>query len=79
MEINNAIRLRINNLIIENNINSNQLALRAGISRSTLRRFLNKEYSSITISTLTLLCQAFNITLRDFFDCKLFDEVEVLD
>lgn len=79
MYLSEAIRKRIENLIKENKTNGNNLALNSGIDRSTINRFLRKQNKSIKIETITLICQSLNITLKDFFDDKLFDDVEVND
>ena len=79
MELNEAIRLRIIELIKQNKTNGNALALKCGISRSSINRFLNKKHKSIKIETITLIAQAFNITLQDFFNSSLFYDVEVID
>lgn len=79
MYLSEAIRKRIENLIKENKTNGNNLALNSGIDRSTINRFLRKQNKSIKIETITLICQSLNITLKDFFDDRLFDDVEVND
>mgnify|MGYP001853306007 FL=1 len=79
MYLSEAIRKRIENLIKENKTNGNNLALNSGIDRSTINRFLRKQNKSIKIETITLICQALNISLKDFFDDKMFDDVEVND
>ena len=79
MDLSKAMRLRIKNLMDINKINGNKLALSAGIDRSTVNRFLRGENNSIKIETITLICQSFDITLKDFFDDKLFNDVEVND
>lgn len=79
MDLSKAMRLRIKNLMTENKVNGNKLALSSGIDRSTINRFLRGQNKSIKIETITLICQALNISLKDFFDDKLFDDVEVND
>lgn len=79
MYLSDAIRKRLEFLIKLHSTNGNNLALSCGIDRSTINRFLRKENKSIKIETLTLICQAFNMSLRDFFDDKIFDDVEVDD
>ncbi len=79
MYLSEAIRKRIENLVKENKTNGNNLALSSGIDRSTINRFLRKKNKSIKIETITLICQSLNMTLKDFFDDKLFDDVEVND
>ena len=79
MYLSEAMRIRIRKLIQDNNTNGNQLALSSGINRSNINRFLRGDNKSITIESITLICQALNITLKDFFDDKVFKDVEVND
>lgn len=79
MYLSDAMRLRIEKLIKENNLNGNKLALNSGINRSNINRFLRGKNKSITLESVTLICQSLNISLKDFFDDKLFDDVEVND
>ena len=79
MDLSKAMRLRIKNLMTENKVNGNKLALSSGIDRDTINRFLRGQNKSIKIETITLICEALNISLKDFFDDKVFDDVEVND
>ena len=79
MYLSDAMRVRIKKLIEKNNINGNKLALNSGINRSNINRFLRGQNKSITIESITLICQALNITLTDFFDDKVFENVDVND
>lgn len=79
MYLSDAMRIRIENLIEENKTNANKLALDSGINRSNINRFLRKQNKSITIESIALICQALDITLKDFFDDKVFENVDVSD
>ena len=79
MYLSDAMRVRIKKLIEKNNSNGNKLALNSGINRSNINRFLRGQNKSITIESITLICQALNITLKDFFDDKVFENVDVND
>lgn len=79
MYLSDAMRVRIKKLIEKNNINGNKLALNSGINRSNINRFLRGQNKSITIESITLICQALNITLKDFFDDRVFENVDVDD
>lgn len=79
MDLSKAMRLRIKNLITENKVNGNKLALSSGIDCATINRFLRGPNKSIKTETITLIYQALNISLKVFFDDKLFDDVEVTD
>lgn len=77
MYLSKAIRLRIENLIASYNTNGNKLALSAGIDRSSVNRFLRGTNKTIKVETITLICQSFNISLKDFFDDELFNDVDI--
>lgn len=79
MYLSEAIRIRLKKLINENNTNGNKLALSSGINRSNINRFLRKQNKSIKIESITLICQSLNISLKDFFDDEIFEDVEVND
>ncbi len=79
MDLSKAMRIRIKNLMDDNKVNGNKLALSSGINRSTVNRFLKGKNKSITIESITLICQSQNISLKEFFDDKVFDDVEVND
>lgn len=79
MYLSNALRTRIEKIMIDNKTNGNKLSLTSGLDRSTISKFLKGKNKSITIETITLICQASNISLKDFFDDKIFDDVEVND
>ena len=76
MQLSDAIRKRIFNLMKKNNIKSiNALTNLAGIS-NTLHDFMNGEIELIKIDTLLHICEAFNIELYEFFFDSLFKDVK---
>ncbi len=70
-----AIRQRIINLAIENDVSLHQLSLDAGIPYSTLSSFLNGKSEDPKISTILHICEGLDISLKDFFDNELFLDV----
>ncbi len=79
MDLSKAMRLRIKKLMDDNKFNGNKLALSSGIDRATINRFLRGQNKSIKIEIITLICQSLDISLKDFFDDKVFNDVEVKD
>ena len=79
MELSNAIRMRINNLIRDNNLSVSKLSTLAGISRSTLSKFLSGQRKYIRIDIIEYICEALNIKLVDFFNDELFNDINVQD
>ncbi len=79
MDLSEAIRIRINNLMKDNNLNVSKLSTLAGISRSTLSKFLSRKRKYIRIDIIEYICEAFNIKLTDFFNDELFNNINIQD
>lgn len=71
-----AIRKRIINLAEERNITINKVSTLSGLPHTTLLSFMNEETHDPRISTLLHICEAFDISLSEFFKDKLFNEVK---
>ena len=76
MQLSTAIRKRINNLLKENNMNIWKLYKATGVPASTLSYFMNGKRELINLKTLLHICEGFNITLKEFFDDEIFNDVE---
>ena len=76
MNTKNAVANRIIELCNQKNIAINALANMAGISPSTLYSVLNEKSQNPGIVTLKKLCDGLEISLREFFDADIFDDIE---
>ena len=74
MRLNEAVSLRIQELLQERNMTQYQLYLKSGISKSTIGNVVNCSYDSVKLRILHEMCQGFGIDLPDFFRSPLFDE-----
>lgn len=75
-----AIRIRLKNLIREHNTNYNDLSIKSGLPRSTIKTFFYyKNARSVTVYTLSMLCGGLGITLTDFFNDDIFKFVDDLE
>lgn len=74
-----AVRIRITNLIEERNINVSKLSTMAGISRSTLSKFLAGKRKIIRLDMIEYICEGLNMKLKDFFNDAIFDNIEMED
>ena len=79
MNLSEAIRIRIKDLIKERKITVSKLSTLAGISRSTLSKFLNGNRKLIRLDIIEFICEGLNIKLKDFFDDEIFDDIEVIE
>lgn len=76
MTLTDAVRQRIKNLLKQNNMNIWKLYKLTGVSASTLTYFINQKRGLITMKTLLHICEGFGISLKEFFDDPLFENVE---
>ena len=71
-----AVANRIIQLCNERNFAINALANISGISPSTLYSVLNEKSQNPGIVTIKKLCDGLEISLREFFDADIFDDIE---
>ncbi len=76
MQIKDATVLRFKNLCIQNNIKYNELATRSGVTPSTVYSMLNENRKDLSIITIKKLCDGLNISMKDFFDDNIFNELD---
>ena len=76
MQLSDAIRKRIRELMKENNIKSiNAVSNLAGIS-NTLNDFMLGKIELLKLDTLLHICEAFHLELYQFFQNPLFNDVQ---
>ena len=73
MNAQKAVAQRISQLCDERNIAVNSLAIRANVSPSTIYSIPNNKSNNPGTESLSKLCDGLGITLREFFDCDLFE------
>ena len=76
MTIGEAVRQRILELCDENNITINKLSTMSGLTQSTLNNIVSGRNNSATISTIKKICDGLDISILNFFESNLFDELE---
>ena len=76
MELSEAIVLRIKQLLKEKNMKTYDLSIKSGVPRSTISLFLSRETKTIRLENLLYICEGFDMELKDFFDDKVFKNVE---
>lgn len=76
MNAKKAVSKRITALCRKHNIAVNALANQAGIPPSTIYSMLNEKSQNPGVVSLQKICDGLDITLRDFFDDDIFDNIE---
>lgn len=76
MQLCDAIEKRIEGLLTKNNITLYSLALKSGLSCSTISSIRHGRSKHPKLSTILHICEGFNMELKDFFDDELFKDVQ---
>ena len=79
MIISEAIKLRIEELLEQNNISAYKLSYRSGISASIISDCMRGKVKEPTISSIIHICEGLDMQLKDFFDSPLFLDVEAFE
>ncbi len=76
MTISEAVIKRLYELCNERQITINKLSTISGITQSTVSDIVNGVTSSARMDTVKKLCDGLDISVRQFFDSPLFDDLE---
>ena len=76
MRTKEAIANRILQLCNDRGIAINELANLSGVSPSTVYSILNTKSQNPGAVTIKKLCDGLEISLREFFDSPIFDDIE---
>ena len=76
MNTKEAVAERIIQICKERNMAINALANISGVSPSTIYSMLNAKSMNPGVVSIKKICDGLGITVRQFFDCDLFDETE---
>ena len=76
MNTKEAVAKRIIQLCDERNIATNALANISGVSPSTVYSMLNEKSQNPGVVSIKKLCDGLDITLREYFDSPIFDDIE---
>ena len=71
-----AVAQRIIDLCAERNIAVNALANISGVAPSTIYSMLNTKSQNPGAVSIKKICDGLEISVREFFDCPLFDDTE---
>lgn len=76
MLIKDAITLRFKNICTEKNIKYNELAVRSGVTPSTVYSMMDDRRRDLSVITLKKLCDGLDMTITEFFDDDIFRNLE---
>ena len=76
MNTKEAVAKRIVELCGERKIATNALAILSGVSPSTIYSMLNEKSQNPGVVSIKKLCDGLEISIREFFDSPIFDDIE---
>ena len=76
MNTKEAVAKRILELCEERDMAVNALGTISGVSPSTIYSMLNEKSQNPGVVSIKKICDGLEISLREFFDCELFEDIE---
>ena len=77
MQLNQAVSIRLTELLSEKNMTQYQLSTKSGLPRSTISNIINCTYPSMKLRIVHEVCQGLEIGINEFFSSPLFDETNL--
>ena len=77
MQLNQAVSKRLSELLTERGMTQYQLFTKSGVPKSTINNIINCAYDSVKLRIIHEICQGFEISITEFFQSPLFDEVNL--
>ena len=72
MTVNDAVAKRVAKLLHENNMSQYRLEQESGIQHGSMQCIMNGRNKTVTLSTVMMLAQGFDMTLIEFLDDEIF-------
>lgn len=77
MKLNEAVSQRVTELLDKYGMTQYQLSTKSGVPKSTISNLVKCVYDSVKLRIIHEICQGFEISISDFFQSPLFDEVNL--
>ena len=76
MTVKEAVVARFEEILRERKMRANELAVRAGVTTSTVYSMLDGRRKELSINVIKKLCDGLDMSLGEFFSARVFDELE---
>ena len=76
MKVKEAVVARFEEILRERKMRANELAVRAGVTPSTVYSMLDGRRKELSINVIKKLCDGLDMSLGEFFSARVFDELE---
>ena len=78
MKLNEAVALRIREILKERNMTQSRLEQNAGITHNTMLCLKNARYKSCNLTTVVLIIRALGMTVAEFFNHPVFESDDLI-
>lgn len=79
MQLNQAVSLRIKELLKQRNMTQYALYVKSGVPQSTLSTIMGCNFNSMKLRIIYEICDGLEIELKEFFDSPLFNRENIMD
>ncbi|MDD7412091.1 MAG: helix-turn-helix transcriptional regulator [Eubacteriales bacterium] len=76
MTVKEAVVARFEEILRERKMRANELAVRAGVTPSTVYSMLDGRRKELSINVIKKLCDGLDMSLGEFFSARVFDKLE---
>ena len=77
VHLNEAVSKRLVELLEEHDMTQYQLFVKSGVPKSTIHNIIHCAYDSVKLRIIHELCQGLQISITEFFQSPLFEEVNL--
>ena len=77
MKLQRAVALRLSKLLLEKKMTQYALSKKMCVPQTTIKHIMHEEYNSIRLDTLVKIADAFDMTVQEFLDDKVFDRANL--
>lgn len=77
MKIQRAIALRLSKLLLEKNMSQYALSKKMCVPQTTIKHIMHEEYNSIRLDTVIKIADAFDMTVQEFLNDKVFERTNL--
>lgn len=76
MTVKESVVARFEEILRERKMRANELAVRAGVTPSTVYSMLDGRRKELSINVIKKLCDGLDMSLGEFFSARVFDKLE---
>ncbi len=77
MNINKAFAIRTSNLLVKYKMSKYRLEKLSGMSHSAMIHIFNEDYNDIKLSTVIRFARAFKMTVPEFLNDPIFENLDI--